>query len=135
LLDGSIVDVWSKSNAVLWEIPGAGAPCMSTTRAGQWRLFLYLAELDGKDGDTLWSYLCQQWDNEENVDVPGKGGRRLLRYNFFMLQADVLPDMGFLATRKRLVHSYDCLLDSNFAKKVKEEETGGGFDFASSGEL
>jgi hypothetical protein len=26
-----------------------------------------------------------------------------------MLQADVLPNMGFSATRKRLVHSYECV--------------------------
>lgn len=136
MLDGSIVDVWSKSDAVSWDMPGAGAPCTSTARAGRWRSFPYLAELDGEDGDALWGYLCRQWDDEMNVNVPGNGGKRLLRYNFFMLQADVLPDMGFSATRKRLVHSHDCLSDSNFAKEeVKEEEMGGGFDFASSGEL
>ena len=33
----------------------------------------------------------------------GNEGRQLLRYNFFMLQADVLPNMGFSATRKRLI--------------------------------
>ena len=27
-----------------------------------------------------------------------------------MLQADVLPNMGFSATRKRLIHSHDCLI-------------------------
>jgi len=31
-----------------------------------------------------------------------------------MLQADVLPNTGFSSTRKRLVHSYEC---------VKEKET------------
>ena len=64
-------------------------------------------------------------------------GRKLLRYNFFMLQADVLPNMGFSATRKRLIQSWDCTSDSNFAtKKEKNEVDGveGGYDF-SSGEL
>jgi hypothetical protein len=28
-----------------------------------------------------------------------------------MLQADVLPNMGFSSTRKRLVHAYECLTD------------------------
>ena len=32
-----------------------------------------------------------------------------------MLQADVLPNMAFSSTRKRLVHSYEC---------VKEEDSG-----------
>lgn len=34
----------------------------------------------------------------------------------FMLQADVLENMGFSTTRKRLIHSHDCSLTSNFDK-------------------
>lgn len=128
LLDGSIVDVWSKSNEVSWEMPGAGAPCTSTARAGRWRSFPYLAGLDGEDGETLWAYLCKQWDEENGVNN-GMDGKKLLRFNFFMLQADVLPNMGFSATRKRLIHSHDCLSDSNFAREKSE-----GFKF-SDGEL
>jgi len=139
LADGSIVDVWSKSNEVSWEMPGAGAPCTSTARAGRWRSFPYLAGLDGEDGETLWSYLCRQWDEENNVnDTSGvNGGRKLLRFNFFMLQADVLPNMGFSATRKRLIHSHDCLSGSNFAKEEERGNAGNGeFNFAvGSGEL
>jgi hypothetical protein len=30
-----------------------------------------------------------------------------------MLQADVLPNMGFSATRKRLVHTYECVKDED----------------------
>eukprot|EP00571_Detonula_confervacea_P014791 CAMPEP_0172301654 /NCGR_PEP_ID=MMETSP1058-20130122/3504_1 /TAXON_ID=83371 /ORGANISM="Detonula confervacea, Strain CCMP 353" /LENGTH=389 /DNA_ID=CAMNT_0013011859 /DNA_START=617 /DNA_END=1789 /DNA_ORIENTATION=+ len=127
LLDGSIVDVWSKSDQVSWEMPGAGVPCTSTARAGRWRSFPYLAELDGEDGEALWSYLCRQWDEENGVN-DGNDGKKLLRFNFFMLQADVLPNMGFSATRKRLIHSHDCLSDSNF---VKENEKIGGYDFSS----
>ena len=111
--------------------PGAGAPCTSTSRAGRWRSFPYLAELDGDDGEALWSYLCRQWDDKNGVNEEGNdGSRKLLRYNFFMLQADVLPNMGFSATRKRLMHSHDCLSNDNFA--VKEDESGIDFDFASS---
>ena len=128
LLDGSIVDVWSKSNDVNWEMPGAGAPCTSTARAGRWRSFPYLAELDGDDGETLWSYVCRQWDQENGVN-DGNDGRKLLRFNFFMLQADVLPNMGFSATRKRLIHSHDCMSNSNFAEE--KEEKNGGLGFAS----
>jgi hypothetical protein len=40
----------------------------------------------------------------------------------FMLQADVLPNMGFSATRKRLIHSHDCLSNSNFAQKKDYEQ-------------
>ena len=90
-------------------MPGTGAPCTSTSRPGRWRSFPYLAELEGEDGEALWSYLCKQWDYEN--DVLNNPGRKLLRFNFFMLQSDVLPNMGFSPTRKRLVHSYDCVKD------------------------
>lgn len=90
-----------------------------------------MAELDGDDGEALWSYLCRQWDDENGVNEEGNdGSRKLLRYNFFMLQADVLPNMGFSATRKRLMHSHDCLSNANFA--AKEDTSGEDFDFASS---
>jgi len=64
----------------------------------------------------LWEYLCTQWNQEHGVGLLGSGndtngggaGSRLLRFNFFMLQADVLPNMGFSATRKRLIHSHEC---------------------------
>lgn len=44
-----------------------------------------------------------------------------------MLQADVLPNMGFSATRKRLVHSHDCLSTSNFDSK--EDASNGTHNF------
>ncbi|KAL7545273.1 hypothetical protein ACHAWF_008620 [Thalassiosira exigua] len=134
LADGTVVDVWSKSDQVNWEMPGAGAPCTSTARAGRWRSYPYLAELDGEDGEVLWGYLCHEWDEANGVDR-GNENRKLLRFNFFMLQADVLPNMGFSATRKRLIHSHDCLSTANFARGKDErgsEMDGGGFDFAAS---
>jgi hypothetical protein len=88
-------------------MPGSGAPCTSTSRPGRWRSFPYLAELEGEDAEALWGYLCKQWDKENDVDT--NPGRQLLRYNFFMLQADVLPNMAFSSTRKRLVHSHECV--------------------------
>lgn len=106
LADGSVVDVWGRRDEVLWSMPGGGAPCTSTSRPGRWRSFPYLAELEGEDGEALWGYLCKQWDRENDVDK--NPGRQLLRFNFFMLQADVLPNMAFSATRKRLVKSYEC---------------------------
>jgi hypothetical protein len=108
LTDGSVVDVWGRTDAVDWSMPGTGAPCTSTSRPGRWRSFPYLAELEDEDAEALWSYLCKQWDYENNAEQ--NPGRKLLRYNFFMLQADVLPNMGFSSTRKRLVHSYECVL-------------------------
>lgn len=103
LLDGSVVDIWGRSQVVNWDLPGAGAPCTSTSRPGRWRSFPYLAELEGADGEALWGYLCKEWDEENSPD------KKLIRYNFFMLQADVLPNMSFSATRKRLIHSHECL--------------------------
>jgi hypothetical protein len=106
LQDGSIVDVWGRRNEVNWNLPGGGAPCTATARPGRWRSFPYLADLDGAEGDALWGYLCKEWDKENSVaDNPG---RQLVKYNFFMLQADVLPEMRFSATRKRLVKTYEC---------------------------
>lgn len=118
LVDGSIVDIWGRSEEVNWRMPGAGAPCTSTSRPGRWRSFPYLAELDGEDGEALWSYLCRQWDREN--DVVNNPGRKLTKFNFFMLQADVLPNMGFSATRKRLIKAYDCVPTSTI-----EQEEGG----------
>jgi hypothetical protein len=107
LADGSIVDVWGQKDDVEWHLPGTGAPCTSTSRRGRWRSFPYLAELQGEEGEVLWSYLCRQWDRDNNVEeFPG---RKLIKFNFFMLQADVLPNMGFSATRKRLIHSFECV--------------------------
>jgi len=117
LADGSVVDVWARKDVVDWDMPGTGAPCTSTSRPGRWRSFPYLAGLEGEEGEALWGYLCTQWDKENGVGVLGgedggdvvmNAGRKLLRFNFFMLQADVLPNMGFSATRKRLIHSHDC---------------------------
>ena len=107
LADGSVVDVWSKSTQVSWEMPGTGAPCTSTSRPGRWRSFPYLAELQGEEAQVLWRYLCDEWDRENQANL--YPGRRLVKYNFFMLQADVLPNMAFSATRKRHIVSFDCL--------------------------
>lgn len=105
------MDVWGRKDEVDWRLPGAGAPCTSTARPGRWRSYPYLAELDGEDGEVLWSYLCHQWDRENNVEqFPD---RKLIKFNFFMLQADVLPNMGFSATRKRLIHSHECVKSEN----------------------
>lgn len=132
LADGSVVDVWGKSDEVNWNMPGAGAPCTSTARAGRWRSYPYLAELKGEEGEVLWSYLCRQWDEENRVYEAGNEGKKLLKFNFFMLQADVKPNMGFSATRKRLIHAHDCLSNTNFVEKDEGNET---FNFMNRGEL
>jgi hypothetical protein len=119
LRDGSVVDVWGRSDEVNWMMPGSGAPCTSTSRPGRWRSFPYLAELEGEDAEALWGYLCKQWDQENNVE--SNPGRQLLRYNFFMLQADVLPNMAFSSTRKRLVHSYECVKEDADTQEGAEE--------------
>jgi hypothetical protein len=78
-----------------------------------------LAELEGEDAEALWGYLCKQWDEENHID--DNPGRKLLRYNFFMLQADVLPNMAFSSTRKRLVHTYECVPQQNLIQEEKGE--------------
>ena len=106
LEDGSVVDVWGRRDHVDWTMPGTGAPSTSTSRPGRWRSFPYLAELEGEDAEALWGYLCKQWDRENNAEQ--NPGRKLVKFNFFMLQADVLPNMGFSSTSKRLVYSHEC---------------------------
>lgn len=106
LQDGSYVDVWGRRDTIDWSLPGGGAPSTATARPGRWRSFPYLAGLEGDEGEALWQYLCNEW-NREN-DVANNPGRTLIKYNFFMLQADVLPRMHFSETRKRLVVAYDC---------------------------
>ena len=120
LRDGSIVDIWRRSPEVDWSLPGGGAPCTSTARPGRWRSFPYLAGLDGEDADALWGYLCQEWNRENSfAESPG---RELVKFNFFMLQADVLPNMGFSATRKRLIMTYVCNWKLNDEVEARKRE-------------
>jgi hypothetical protein len=132
LQDGSIVDVWGRHDDVNWNLPGGGAPCTATARPGRWRSFPYLAGLEGEDGDVLWRYLCQEWDRENDADL--LTGRKLLRYNFFMLQADVLPNMGFSATRKRLIKSYECVPTEMFGTSLNDQTDRETNDDATEGE-
>ena len=91
-----------------WRLPGTGAPCTSTSRPGRWhslalqrdqKKFKYLGEgTSGEEGDILWGYLCKEWDLEYNVAE--NPSRQLVEFNFFMLQVDVRPNIGFSATRK-----------------------------------
>ena len=67
-----------------------------------------LDDLTDDEEQALWGYLCREWDRNNNV-ASDNPGRQLLRFNFFMLQADVLPNMEFSSTRKRLVKSYECV--------------------------
>lgn len=120
LSDGSVVDVWGRKDHVDWTMPGTGAPCTSTARPGRWRSFPYIAELDGDDAEALWGYLCKQWDYEN--DAIENPGRKLEKFNFFMLQADVLPNMGFSATRKRLIHSHQCAANESTGSEVDNTE-------------
>jgi hypothetical protein len=124
LADGSIVDVWGKTDTVDWRLPGTGAPCTSTSRPGRWRSFPYLAGIDGEEGGVLWGYLCKEWDLENNVAE--NPSRQLVEFNFFMLQADVLPNMGFSATRKRLIHSFKCVKSDDVTEEISESDDDNG---------
>jgi len=129
LQDGSVVDVWGNKEYVTWEMPGSGAPCTSTARPGRWRSFPYLAELEGESGEALWSYLCRQWDSNNGVDSQ-RPGRHLVRFKFFMLQADVLPNMGFSSTRKRLIKEYNCSNTISSGPEISDNVGGeGGEDY------
>ena len=44
----------------------------------------------------------------------------MVRFKFFMLQADVLPNMGFSATRKRLIKEYNCSITTSSAGDQSE---------------
>jgi uncharacterized membrane protein YphA (DoxX/SURF4 family) len=136
LVDGSIVDVWGKADTVDWRLPGTGAPCTSTSRPGRWRSFPYLAGIAGEEGDVLWGYLCKEWDLENKV-AEKNPSRQLVEFNFFMLQADVLPNMGFSATRKRLIHSFKCVEsdDNSREEKSESENDKGSSDTVSNNRL
>jgi hypothetical protein len=121
LQDGSFVDVWGRRDEISWQLPGGGAPCTATTRSGRWRSFPYLAGMDGEDEQALWSYLCSEWDRENDADQNPE--RRLVRFNFFMLQADVLPNMTFSETRKRLVKSYECVPPDTSWRQLEQDTT------------
>ena len=69
-----------------------------------------------------------------NFEPSNSQSLEVMKFNFFMLQADVLPNMGFSATRKRLIHSHDCLSDTNFVEQSDESDNNGMFDFRT-GEL
>ena len=112
LLDGSYVDVWSGRTTIDWSLPtlhSGGAPSTGTSRPGRWRSFPYLAGFPegSEEYHALWGYLCREWDIKHNVEDQYPGSR-LLEYNFFMLQANILPAMQFTETRKRLIVSYNC---------------------------
>jgi len=109
LYNGMIVDVWSNTYNVSWFMPGTiehdtiRAATASTTRKGRWRSYPYLADFESDEEKFLtWNYLCKQWNMEHASDYS------LQKFNFFMLQADTLPNMGFSSTRKRLIHSHVC---------------------------
>ena len=132
--------------AVSYTIPGTGAPCTSSARKGRWRSFPYLKEPNSEqEKHALWQYLCQEWNAKSNDE--------LLKYNFFMLQADVLPEMEFGPTIKRKIVEWDCRkaieiqesVDRKILKNeawrdeerkfVKKKKTLGGYKYEESDEL
>lgn len=124
LNDGTVVDVWSDA-PLHWDMPQNGAPSTSTARGGRWRSFPYLAGKEGEDGKALWEYLCKQWDRKHPPE------KCLLRYNFFIMQADVLPNMEFSPPKKSLIHSHICSgvqtdEEKNYDHQEKTHEDNGG---------
>jgi len=128
LADNTIVDVWSSYyssdsvESVSWSMPttssGRSASSTSTSRLGRWRSFPYLADMQTEeDSDALWSYLCYEWNTLRHPNN-STNPKELIRFKFYMLQADVLPDMAFSPTRKRLTQSYHCK-DKNLSKQEK----------------
>jgi hypothetical protein len=68
----------------------------------------------------LWGYLCDEWNREH--DASHHPETKLQEFNFFMLQANVLPNMGFSTTRKRLIKSFQCGVEG-IGDTVNENET------------
>lgn len=59
--------------------------------------------LDAQFHRRVWTYLCTEWNTRQPPSA------RVLRYSFFMLQADIEPGLSYSAVRKRLIHSHECL--------------------------
>lgn len=62
----------------------------------------YADPIDGAFRDRMWNYLCKEWNANHSDD------EKVLKYSFFMLQADILPDLQYTDVRKRLIHSHVC---------------------------
>jgi hypothetical protein len=58
--------------------------------------------VDTEFRDRLWTYLCDEWNRQHTPE------ERVERYHFYMLKADILPDMSYSAPVKRLIVSHYC---------------------------
>jgi hypothetical protein len=74
-------------------------------RSGRWRSFPYLASDEPSFATGLWDFLCREWNDDMRHS---RGDDKLLRFNFFMLSADILPNLQYGETRKRLIISHEC---------------------------
>ena len=118
--DGTVVDLWSCSGkgtecpSVNWSVPG---PAMSTgRRLGRWRSFPYLLRTAENEPFVNWRWFCEHHNSGVSPGDPG----RLVRFKFWTLAAETLPDMGYGETRKRMVEEVEC------GEGVGNLEGGGG---------
>ena len=115
------VDVWSlysysnSVESVSWSMSTSTASERRASRTStfhieHWRPFLYLSNIQTEeDSNALWSYLCYKCNMLlYPITKNGTNPKELLPYKFYMLQADVVPNLAFSPTRKRLIQSYHC---------------------------
>ncbi|GMH63570.1 hypothetical protein TrST_g265 [Triparma strigata] len=118
LSDSSIIDAWS-GGKVSYEIPGSGAGSTTTPRRGRYRSFPYLKDFKSqRSKSSLWNYLCHEFE-ENNDDL------KIVKYNFFMLQSSVLPNLAFGPTSKRRIISWDC----GKGEEIVGEDSEEGYQF------
>ena len=77
------------------EDPARQESCLAESRAAA-------RPLDGQFHHRVWTYLCTEWNTRQPPSA------RVVRYSFFMLQADIEPGLSYSAVRKRLIHSHEC---------------------------
>ena len=57
---------------------------------------------DDEFRERAWAYLCDAWNKANPPSA------RVLRYNFWMLRADIKPDLQYGAVTKRLIRAQEC---------------------------
>ncbi len=107
--DGRTVNLWSDCLSggdctVSFDLPPPHPYISKSKRRGRYRSFPYLSGAN-------WDSLCE----------PG-----VVSFEFYMLAADTLPDMGYGETRKRLINSHLCRGHERFEVELLDKEHVGG---------
>lgn len=101
LADGSVTDVWRASEVVSWSVPGP----RQALRHSRYRMVPFLSgrAKDGGDvGQRFWEAVCLEWNRRQPAT------RRLVRFKFFMLSAELLSEGREGKVGKALVRDHLC---------------------------